>query len=101
MMGSGAQRCQACRQDAVQRPDWLVDEAVHCEPSGLTFPANREFSREILRMPPPGNVPAIQYTPSNQRLAAAFAVRWNREFPSAHQGKRSSNTEIWKLKIWG
>src|SRR5262249_45261711 len=38
---------------AAQRPDWVADDAVSCEPvSGSKFPANREINREFRRIRP-------------------------------------------------
>jgi hypothetical protein len=73
---------------AVQRLDWLADNAVHCEPvSALHFPANRELIRKILQTRPAATSWMRLVGGRIQRFAAKFPTDWKREFLDAYQGK--------------
>jgi hypothetical protein len=70
-----------------QRPDWLADDAVSCEPvsgpnSLLTGKLTGNFAESglLLQFQPP-------VSELIQRLAAKFPTQRNREFLDAYQGK--------------
>src|SRR5262245_52289300 len=71
---------------AVQRPDWLADDAVSCEPvsaanSLLTAKLTGNFAKS-------GRPPRFSCLMSAriQWLPAEFPTQLNREFPNAYQG---------------